>query len=120
MNSNVTNLNSVQWQPYHRFKVGETARVGLNVYQNISGANTNPLLLLDWVFVNQTDAGKNIRIFKKGLGNEAAYMEPGDFGYGMLNDGTTFIPIGRYDGPDSEESSIQDINNWYTNVVEFI
>lgn len=119
MNSNITNLNSKPWKSYHRCKVGETTSVGLNVYQNTSGRNSNPLLLLDWVFVCQLDAGKDLRIFKKGAGNEALYIEPGDFCYGMLNDGTTFIPIGRYDGLDSEESNVQTIGNWYTNIVDF-
>jgi len=117
-NQTILSNTDILWASYLSPKVGQTVRLGLNIYQNKTGKNSNPQLGLDWSFVCQVDAGKDLKIWKKKAGNVSEDFEPGDLGYGLLNDGVTFIPIGRYENNDLG-GGVQNINNWYTSPIDF-
>jgi hypothetical protein len=46
-------LNSFvqNWSPNKRYKISSNVRIGQNIYQNTTGVNSNPELLIDWIFV---------------------------------------------------------------------
>lgn len=110
------------WDKLDRPRVGEVVDRNGNYFQNISGINSEPQTGLnkDWVFVGSITPIKrnNLNIASKGPGNMSENIEIGDIVYGLLDDGVTFIPFGRYLG-DVNGDDLQNVDNYKVNPLEF-
>jgi hypothetical protein len=52
----ITNSSSA-WTINQRYKVNDVVTQGGNVYQNKTGANSEPSLLIDWILISNSSSG---------------------------------------------------------------
>lgn len=56
MQSRTKLVNSNQiWNAKKRYKINEVVTLNLNIYQNTTGINTNPILNQDWILIRKSE-----------------------------------------------------------------
>jgi len=48
----ILNCNAKEWNVNKRYRVGQSVFIGEKIYQNITGGNSNPIDLSDWILVD--------------------------------------------------------------------
>ena len=84
----------------------------INIVENIQ--NVQVKYLVDTIAEFEANFNSKLKIAVKGEENVLKTIEPGDIVFGLLDDGITFIPFGKYNG-----GGLGDINNYSTNPIEF-
>lgn len=112
--------NPVAYNENRRIRVNQTVIYEGKYFQSKTGVNSIPQEDGNWMFLGLVNAPLfgNLKIASKGAGNTGSGIEAGDIVYGMLDDGTNFIPFGKYLGP-IQVGNEQNIDNYETSVINF-
>lgn len=102
--------NPIFWNSRLRIRAGQSVVLDGKYFQNRTGRNTHPETTNDWTFIGTVEfqTSGNLKIAAKLPGNTGSFIEVGDIVFGLLNNGTTFIPFGQYLGGDLQTESSYD------------
>lgn len=108
---------TIVWNSFLKLRVNNVVIYNDCYFQNVTGMNSEPNTgTRDWIHIGSVNSIEfsNLKIASKGLGNQSKEAEPNDILFGLLDDGTTFIPFGKYLG-----GGLQNVDNYITNPIEF-